>query len=77
MGVDCAAVVAVSQSLGVYIMQCRVSPAAGYGFVADVAECVDVDDVIEPWVEPEAVWSLFSTSSPADASTAPLCAASR
>ncbi len=60
MGVDYAAVVAVSRSLGVYIMQCWVSLATRYGSVVDAAESVDVGGVIEPWVESEAMWSLFS-----------------
>jgi hypothetical protein len=40
-------------------MQCRVSLATRYGSVADVPEWVNVGDVIEPCVEPEAVWSPF------------------
>jgi hypothetical protein len=60
------------------VMQCRVSLATRYGSVADAPEWVNVGGVIEPRVEPEAVWSSsLSTSSPAGASTAPSCVASR
>jgi hypothetical protein len=41
------------------VMQCRVSLATRYGSVADAPEWVNVGDVIEPRVEPEAVWSPF------------------
>jgi len=41
------------------VMQCRVSLATRCGSVADAPEWIDVGDVIEPRVEPEAVWSSF------------------
>jgi hypothetical protein len=41
------------------VMQCRVSLATRYGSVADAPGWVNVGGVIEPRVEPKAMWGLF------------------